>query len=216
MQSFRPTPATEEIANSITHGLGFLASVAGAVLLVHAALLVGNALHVASAAIYGATLMMLYAASTLYHAARRPQAKRILQVVDHCAIYLLIAGTYTPLLLVSLRGGWGWTLLGVVWLLALAGIVFKLFFIGRWPRLSTVLYVLMGWMIVVVIRPMAGSLPWGALAWIVAGGLAYTSGTLVFHSKRLPYAHAIWHLFVITGSVCHYFAIARYVIIPAS
>nr|MBA4156665.1 hemolysin III family protein [Gemmatimonadota bacterium] len=104
----------------------------------------------------------------------------------------------------------------VVWLLALAGIVFKLFFIGRWPRLSTALYVLMGWMVVVAIRPMAVALPPGALAWIVAGGLAYTSGTLVFHAKRLPYAHAVWHLFVIAGSVCHYFAIARYVIVPAS
>jgi hemolysin III len=176
-------------------------------ILVTVAVFRGDVWAVFSSAVFGATLVLLYAASTLYHAARTPRVKARLQVFDHCAIYLLIAGTYTPFTLLGLRGGFGWTLLAVAWVFAAAGVVFKLFFTGRFPRLSTALYLGMGWMAVVAAKPMLERFPVSTLLWIVAGGLAYTGGTVFYHSRRIPYAHAIWHLFVIAGSVCHYFAV---------
>lgn len=209
------TPS-EEVANSVTHGLGLAASVAGAAVLVALTAPGGDAWHVVSAVVYGITLVALYAASTLYHLSRRPGAKRVLRIMDHCAIYLLIAGTYTPFMLVSLRGGWGWTLLALVWSLAVAGIIFKVFFTGRLGALSTAVYILMGWLCVIALKPMLEMVPTGALLWLLAGGLAYTAGTIFYHNRRVPYSHAVWHLFVIGGSLCHYLAISRHVLLPTA
>ncbi len=205
----------EEVANSVTHGLGLLASLVGAFVLVSLSLERGEAWHVVSAVVYGVTLVALYAASTLYHVFKGTGARDVLRVLDHCAIYLLIAGTYTPVTLVSLRGGWGWTLFSAVWFLAAAGIVFKVFATGRFAMLSTVAYVLMGWLCVVAVKPMFVLLSPGALALLGAGGVLYTAGIVFYRSNRVPYSHAVWHLFVVAGSVCHYLAIARYVLFPA-
>ena len=195
-----PSEAREELANALTHGAALLASTAGATLLIVLASFRGDVWSIVGSAVFGGTLVLLYIASTLFHTARTPRVKARLQVFDHCAIYLLIAGTYTPFTLLGLRGGWGWSLLGVAWGLAAAGVVFKLFFTGRFPRLSTALYLGMGWMSIVAAKPMIERFPVETLAWIVAGGLAYTGGTYFYHSRRIPYAHAIWHLFVIAGS----------------
>ena len=206
----------EEIANSVTHGLGLLASLVGAFVLVSLSLERGEAWHVVSAVVYGATLVALYAASTLYHVFKGTRARSVLRVLDHCAIYLLIAGTYTPVTLVSLRGGWGWTLFGLAWGLAAAGIVFKVLATGRFAVLSTVAYVLMGWLCIVAVKPMFVLLSPGALILLAAGGLLYTAGIVFYNSKHVPYSHAVWHLFVVAGSVCHYLAIALYVLVSSA
>jgi hemolysin III len=200
-----------EIANAVTHGVGAAAAAAGAAVLVVLASLRGDVWQIVSSAVFGATLVLLYTASTAYHAARDPAVKRRLKLFDHCAIYLLIAGTYTPFMLVGLRGGWGWSLFGVIWGLAVAGVVFKLLFIERFHRLSTAIYVAMGWLVIVAAVPMVRALDTSTLAWLVAGGLAYTAGTLFYHARR-PYAHAVWHLFVIAGSACHFAAVTSQVI----
>ena len=197
----------EELANVLTHGAGAVASLAGTAVLVAIAALRGDAWRVVSSAVFGTTLVLLYTASTLYHAARAPAVKARLKVLDHCAIYLLIAGSYTPFTLIGLRGGWGWSLFGVIWGLAVAGTVFKLFFTGRFPRLSTAVYVAMGWLVLVAIAPMLQRIPAPTLAWLAAGGVTYTAGTLFYHSRRIPYAHTIWHCFVIGGSACHFAAV---------
>jgi hemolysin III len=210
-----PVVMREEVANSVTHGLGLLASLAGAFVLVSLAVEQGEVWHVVSAAVYGTTLVTMYAASTLYHALKGTRARRVLRILDHCAIYLLIAGTYTPITLVGLQGGWGWTLFGLAWSFAAAGIVFKVLATGRFAVLSTVTYVLMGWLCIVAVKPMFILLSPGALALLGAGGLFYTAGIIFYHSNRVPYSHAVWHLFVVAGSVCHYLAIALYVLVPA-
>jgi hemolysin III len=202
----------EELANTLTHGVGILASVAGVVVLLVLSALGGDPWRIVSTAIFGATLITLYTASTLYHAVRSERARRRLKVFDHCAIYLLIAGTYTPFLLVGLRGGWGWSLFGVIWGLAVAGVVFKLFFTGRFKLLSTAIYLGMGWLIVLAIGPMLRQLAPSTLGWLLAGGLAYTAGTFFYLSRRISYAHAIWHLFVIAGSACHGVAVGTLVL----
>jgi hemolysin III len=202
-----PPAAREEMVNALTHGAGLLASTAGATLLIVLSAFRGDRWSLVSSAVFGSTLILLYGASTLYHAARSPRIKARLQVFDHCAIYLLIAGTYTPFTLLGLRGGVGWTLFAVAWILAVAGVIFKLFYTGRFPRVSTALYLGMGWMSLVAIKPMIERFPAETLAWIVAGGLAYTGGTVFYHNRRIPYSHAIWHLFVIAGSACHYAAV---------
>ena len=207
---------TEELANSVTHGFGLGISVVGAVVLVALTTLRGDPWQIFSSGVYGVSLVALYTASTLYHSFRPPEIKRVLRVFDHCAIYLLIAGSYTPFALVSLRGGWGWTLFGLVWGLAAAGIIFKVFFTGRLNALSTTIYVLMGWLGVVAAKPIIEMVPTGALWWLAAGGIIYTAGTVFYHNRRVPYSHAIWHLFVIGGSACHYFAISHYILIPAA
>jgi hemolysin III len=196
----------EEIANSVTHGVGALLSLLGTGLLLYRAARDGTTLHVVSFAVYGACLFLLHLSSTLYHALRPPRAKRVFRVFDHCSIYLLIAGTYTPFLLISLWGPWGLALLIAVWTLAAAGIVFKSLFIGRLRRVSVALYVLMGWMIVVAAREVWLHVPPAAIAYVAAGGLSYTLGVAFYAWKRLPYNHAIWHLFVLGGSACHYVA----------
>jgi hemolysin III len=206
----------EEIANTITHGIGLALSVAGFVILLVLAALRGGALQIVSCAIYGATLITLYAASTLYHGIAAPRFKRALRIFDHSAIFLLIAGTYTPFLLVNLRGAWGWSLFGVVWGLATAGIVFKFFFVERFGFLSTIVYLLMGWLVVIAARPVLSHVPASGLIWLVAGGLCYTAGVIFYASKRIPYAHVIWHVFVLAGSTCHYFAVLRCLLPPVS
>lgn len=197
----------EEIANSLTHAVGLIASIAGTAILVVLSALNGTARHIVGSAIFGATLVLLYTASTLYHSVRSQRVKARLRVMDHCAIYLLIAGTYTPFTLVGLRGGWGWSLFGVVWGLAVAGLVFKLFTTGRFARLSTAVYLAMGWLGLIAAVPLAQRLSPVTLAWLVAGGIAYTAGTPFYHNRRIRYAHAVWHLFVLAGSVCHAIAV---------
>lgn len=203
----------EELANSITHGIGLVLSIAGFAVLLVLAILRGGALQIASCAVYGSTLVCVYTASTLYHALPSPRMKRALKIFDHCAIYLLIAGTYTPFTLVSLHGGRGWSLFAIVWALAMAGIVFKVWFIDHFPILSTVLYLAMGWIAVVAIKPLLSSIPAHGLYWLIAGGILYSIGVGFFAARRLRFGHAIWHVFVIAGSACHYFAVLFYVIL---
>ena len=202
----------EEIAHSVTHGVGALLSIAGLVVLVALAAVRGNAWHVVSCSIFGATLIVLYTTSTLYHSITHPRAKRVLRVLDHSAIFLLIAGTYTPFTLVNMRGGWGWTLFGVIWGLALLGIAFKLTASSRYRILSVLLYIAMGWLVLIALKPLVASVAPPGLALILAGGLAYTLGVIFYAWKDLPYSHAIWHLFVLAGSILHFFAVALYVI----
>ncbi len=197
----------EEVANALTHGLGLALSVAGLAILVVVASLHGDPWQVVSCSIYGTTLVLLYGASTLYHSARSPRLKHVLRVVDHSSIYLLIAGTYTPFMLVTLRGGWGWSLFGVVWGLAVAGIVFKAFFVGRWDGLSTLVYLLMGWLAVIAAKPILAAMTPAGIVLLTAGGLAYSLGVIFYQWEKVPYSHAIWHLFVLAGSVCHFFSV---------
>jgi hemolysin III len=202
----------EELAHSVTHGIGFVAGVAGLVALVIMAAGKGDPWRIVACSIYASTLVLLYAASTLYHALSSTRARHVFQVLDHSAIFLLIAGTYTPFALVSLRGPWGWTIFGIVWVLAIGGIVAKAVFGTRWQILSTVLYICMGWTVVIAAKPIVTHLAPGCLAWLLAGGLAYTGGVVFYAWNRLRYSHAIWHLFVLAGSVCHYVAVAAYVV----
>lgn len=204
----------EEIANALTHGFGLVASAIGGAVLIALAAVFGDLWQIVGAAVFTVSLLLLYSASTLYHAVRSQWAKTRLQVFDHCAIFILIAGTYTPFALGDLRGGWGWLLLATVWSLAIAGIVFKLFCTGRLHVLSTLMYIAMGWLALVVIKPLLHALPGAALAWLLAGGIAYTAGTLFYHSHR-RYAHAVWHLFVLAGSTCHFAAVLSQVLPPA-
>jgi hemolysin III len=197
----------EEIANCLTHGLGLLLSIAGLVVLVTFAALRSDAWAVTSGAIFGVSLVVLYASSTLYHSLRATRPKHVARIVDHVAIFYLIAGTYTPFMLVNLRGPWGWSLFGVVWALAIGGTALKLFFTGRFRVLSTLIYLFMGWIVLVAIKPLVEALPRGSLIMLFAGGLAYSLGTVFYLWKRLPYHHAVWHLFVLAGSVCHFFAV---------
>jgi hemolysin III len=207
-------PLLEEIANSVTGGIGLLLSVAGLSALVIFASLYGTVWHVVSCSIYGATLVLLYGATTLYHSIPHPKAKQVLQVVDHVSIYLLIAGTYTPFALVTLRGGWGWTLFGLAWGLCFFGILFKVVFAARYDFLSTVLYVAMGWIVLIAINPVMAALPSDGLIMLLIGGLAYTFGVVFYLlDTRLPFFHAIWHLFVLAGSVLHYFAVMYFVVL---
>jgi len=202
----------EELANIITHGIGLALSVAGFVVLLVFAIMHGSARPILACAVYGATLICLYAASTCYHAVCSPRAKHALRIFDHCAIYLLIAGTYTPFLLLALRGAWGWSLFGVVWGLAFAGIVFKFWFVDHFEYASTAIYLAMGWLVVVAAKPVVTHVSVVTLLWVLAGGVLYSSGVVFYLWKRLPYSHAVWHVFVMAGSVCHYVAVFRLVL----
>ena len=202
----------EEIANSITHGIGVALAVTGLVVMVVFASLTGDPWQIVACSIFGASMVLLYTASTLYHSISQPRAKAMLRVFDHCAIFLLIAGTYTPFTLVNLRGPWGWSLFGVVWGCALAGIVLRTVVGNRWRALSVVLYVVMGWVAVVAVKPLLGAVEPGGLILMVLGGLAYTVGIVFYAWRKLPYHHAIWHGFVLVGSALHFFAILFYVI----
>jgi len=207
----RYSPA-EEVAHALTHGIGFLLSIVGLVVLVVFAAARGNAWHVVSVTIFGSTLVVLYAASTFYHALPSPRAKSVFRVLDHAAIYLLIAGTYTPFTLVNLRGGWGWTLFGLVWGLAALGVLLETTARRRMRVVSMVLYIGLGWLVAIAIKPLLASVATGGLVLMVAGGVAYTGGTAFYGWRKLPFNHAIWHVFVLCGSICHFFAVLLYVI----
>lgn len=205
-----------EIANAVTHGIGGGLSIAGLSILLTVAVLYGDVWHIVSSAIYGATLILLYLASTLYHGIYHSATKRIFKVIDHASIYLLIAGTYTPFTLVSLRehSEWGWTLFLVVWILAFVGVLLLLLFPGKYSGARVVVYIFMGWLAIFVIKDIRQAIGVGGISWLVAGGLSYTVGVIFYLWDRLPFNHAIWHLFVLSGSICHFFAILFYVLPP--
>ncbi|MGD8276554.1 MAG: hemolysin III family protein [Gemmatimonadota bacterium] len=196
-----------ELPNVLTHGFGVAASVAAAAILIVFASLGGNPAEIVGVSVFGATLILLYLASTLYHAARSDVARARLKVFDHAAIYFLIAGTYTPFTIGALGGGWGWSLFGVIWGLALAGAVFKIFAAGRFRLVSTIFYVAMGWLVVIAAGPLVRHIDATVLAWLLAGGIAYTVGTPFYHTRRFRHAHAVWHGFVLVGSACHAVAV---------
>jgi hemolysin III len=210
----RPYSPTEELANVITHGAGTAAAVVGLVLLVVAATRHGDPWQLASAVVYGVSMVLLYGASTAYHAVLAPRAKHVLKVVDHASIYLLIAGTYTPFSLITLRAHGGWWLFGVIWGLALAGISVEAFWVHRPKWLSALVYVAMGWIAIVMIRPLVAGLPRAGAVLLVAGGIAYTLGTVFYVQRRRRFTHAVWHLFVIAGTTCHFLAVLLHVFTP--
>ena len=200
----------EETANSLSHGVGLLAALVGAPILIRSTIRHGGTANVVGASVFAATTIFLYLASTLYHAVPHARAKAVLRMFDHGAIFLLIAGTYTPFTLGVLRGPWGWTLFGIVWGLAVVGVALKLTTRLHHPVLSTGLYLLMGWLAVVAARPFWQRVPLPGLLWLLAGGVAYTAGVAFYTAKRAPYSHLAWHLCVLTGTVCHYVAVLRY------
>lgn len=200
----------EEIASSVTHGIGAALSIAALVLLVVFASKHGETWRIASLSIYGATLVFLYLTSTLYHSFPGGKAKRFFRLLDHISIYLLIAGSYTPVVLLVLQGQWGWTLFGLIWTLAIGGILAKIFLIGKLEIISVLFYIAMGWIIVIAFKPFLQVVPTGLIAWLFAGGLFYTLGTIFYAWKRLPHNHTIWHLFVLAGSAAHFFGIFFY------
>ncbi len=206
----------EEIAHTVTHGVGILLSIAGLAVLVAFSALYGDAWHIVSTSIYGATLILLYTASTLYHGLPDAKAKQVMQRLDHAAIFLLIAGTYTPFTLVNLRGGWGWTLFGLVWAIAIAGMVLELASETRYKRLSIGLYLGLGWLVLIAIKPMLTSVAMGGLILLLAGGLCYSLGVIFYVRKQLAYHHAVWHLFVLAGSMLHFFSVLFYVVPPGA
>lgn len=200
----------EELANSLTHGFALLCSIVGLVNLVIQATLHGTAIHIITVNIFCASMIFLFTASTVYHAVVHPKLKHICRIVDHATIYTLIAGTYTPVSLLILPPAWGWTLFGIIWGLALFGVIFKLFFTGRFDKVSTAVYVGMGWLAIVAIKPIYDHMEAGGLALMLAGGLSYTVGVIFYRWEKLPFSHAIWHMFVFGGAVCHFFMIAIY------
>ena len=200
----------EEIANSVSHGVGLLAALAATPVLVLSAVRHGGAARIAGASVFAAAMVLLYLTSTLYHALPRNRAKRVFQVLDHAAIFLMIAGTYTPITLGVLRGTWGWTLFGLVWSLAIAGVALTAGGGVRYPKLTTSLYLAMGWLILIAVKPLWLRMPSEGLFWLSAGGIAYTVGVVFYAAKRVRYSHFIWHLFVITGTSCHYIAVLRF------
>ena len=203
---------TEEIWHAITHGIGLGLSIAGLIILVVFSAIHGTALSITSVAIYGSALIILYGSSTLYHAITHTKVKKIFQQFDHASIYVLIAGTYTPITLLTLEGAWGWSIFAVVWFSALLGIILKIFYPGRFERFSLILYLLMGWMIVIAMQPLMQSMESGGLWLLLAGGLSYTFGVIFYVWDSLPFNHAIWHLFVLGGSIAHYLMVLLYVI----
>jgi len=203
-----------EIFNSITHGIGVLLSIAALVLLVvFAAIRDGDAWQIVSFSIYGASLIILYMASTLFHAIQKRKVKNFFNLFDHSSIFILIAGTYTPFCLVPLRGPWGWTIFGIIWGLAIAGVLFKIFFYSDKLRVvGTILYIAMGWIILIALKPLIQNVPAGALYWLLAGGLSYSLGVIFYLWRKYRFNHVIWHLFVLGGSICHFFAIFFYLL----
>lgn len=202
----------EEKLNVLSHGIGFLLSVVALVLLVVYSSIYGDVWHIVSYSIYGASLVTLYLASTLFHWSTKPKRRLRLNVFDHASIYILIAGTYTPLLLVTLRGPWGWSLFGVVWGMAIVGIVLKFFYTGRFKTISTIAYVVMGWVVVIAMKPLIENLSTPGLIWLGIGGLSYSIGAFFYLWNKLPYNHAIFHLFVLGGSIAHFILIFWYVL----
>lgn len=205
-------PRREEIANAITHGIGAALSVAALVLLIVFSSLKGNVWHVVSFTIYGTTMLLLYMNSTLVHSFKEGKAKDIFEFLDHSSIYLFIAGTYTPFLLVAIRGPLGWSLFGIIWGIALFGCIFKAFFVKKFLFMSTVFYVAMGWLIVIAWAPLNAVVAQQGMNLLVGGGVLYTLGTIFYVWRGFPFHHAIWHLFVLAGSVLHFFAVLLYLL----
>jgi len=202
----------EEKLNAVTHGIGVSLAGAGLIVLIIAAHLHGSIWHLVSFSIYGASLVLLYLASTLYHSFADEKLKHVFKIIDHAAIYLLVAGTYTPFTLVLLHGVLGWTVFGVIWSMALIGVILKICFIERFKILSTICYVVMGWLILICIKPLAAVLPAMGLWWLIIGGLFYTVGVPFYLCRWFPYNHAVWHLFVLAGSISHFITIFYYVL----
>jgi hemolysin III len=202
----------EEIANSISHGIGLLGALTVTPILIVVASRRGDATGVVAASVFGATMILMYLMSTLYHALPNSRAKWVFHTLDHCAIYVLIAGTYTPFTLVVIGGGLGWSMFGAIWGLAIVGIVFKAVGRMRHPVLSTTLYVVMGWLLIVAIKPLWHQLPLWGVIWLAAGGIAYTLGVAFFAATELRYSHLVWHLFVLAGTTCHFIAVLKYAI----
>lgn len=208
----REQTLSEEILNSITCGIGLALSVAALVILIVSASLRGDAWKIVGVSIYGTSIVLLFLFSTLYHSIPSKKAKYVFEILDHCTIYVLIAGTYTPFTLVTLRGPWGWSLFGAVWGLAFFGILFKAFFISRFRVLSAVVYLLMGWLVVIALGPLLRHLAPAGIGWLLAGGVIYSAGLIFYAWKKLPFHHTVWHLFVLAGCVCHFFAVLFYVL----
>jgi len=206
----RPQSPGEEIANSVSHGIGLLAALAAAPVLISAALNRGDLAGIVGAVVFTSTMVLLYFTSTLFHALPQNRAKRVFQILDHSAIYFLIAGTYTPFTLGVLNGKWGWTLFGIVWALAVVGTMFKALGGIRYTTFSTLVYLAMGWLVLIAIEPVWTLVPGWGLFWLFAGGIAYTAGAVFFMAERIRYFHFVWHLFVILGTACHFVAVMRY------
>ena len=206
----QPSTIREEIANAVTAGVGAALSVVGLVLLVLRAAATGDPWRVVSFTIFGATMVLLYLVSTLYHSLTRTRMRRLFKVLDHAFIYVLIAGTYTPFMLVYLRGPWGWSMFGALWALAIAGVVFKIAYADHFRRASTLLYLAMGWLGVIAAKPLLNAVPASALLWLLAGGAVYSLGTLFYVWRGQKYHHAMWHLFVLGGTGCHFVAVYGY------
>ena len=202
----------EEKINIISHAVGFIFSMVALVLLVRHATRHGDVWHIVSFSIFGASLIILYAASSFYHSAKKSELRNRLNIIDHASIYVLIAGTYTPFTLVTLKGTIGWVIFGISWGLALTGIILKLFFTGKYNLMSTIMYVLMGWVIVFAIKPLMNNLPLEGLRWLVAGGISYTIGAILYGIKKIKFNHAIFHMFVLMGSFCHFMSVYFYVL----
>ena len=202
----------EEVANAVSHGIGFLAAVVAVPILIWAVVQRSDVAGLVGVCVFGAATLLLYLTSTLYHALPHSRAKRVLRLLDHMAIFLMIAGSYTPFTLGVLRGGWGWALFGTIWSLALAGIILKLLFGARYPIVSNAVYLGMGWLVVVAIKPLWSVLPGWGFFWLAAGGIAYTVGVFFYARDQVPFGHFVWHLFVLAGSACHFVAIYLYAV----
>lgn len=202
----------EELINVLSHAFGLVLSIATLPFLIHKAVVIGSALHITSASVYGVSSIVLYLASTLFHLAKKEKLVRRLNIFDHSSIYVLIAGTYTPYALITLEGVTGWVVFGLVWGFALVGIILKLFFTGKYRLLSTIMYVLMGWLCVIFVNSLIENLPKAGLWWLFAGGLAYTIGAILYYFKKIPFNHATFHFFVLIGSFCHFVSIYWYVL----
>lgn len=202
----------EEKTNIISHAIGLVLSIVALLLMLIRASESGDSLHIVGAAIFGASLIALYTASTLYHSAKDPKVRARLRINDHATIYILIAGTYTPFTLITLNGWVGWTVFGVSWGMAIAGVVLKLFFTGKYNVLSTLMYIFMGWIIIFAVKPLVNSLSPEGLFWLIAGGVAYTTGAIIYSIKKIHFNHAIFHLFVLLGSFCHFISVYFYVL----
>ncbi len=203
----------QELANSISHGFGILFGIVCMPILIATAAQTGSKAAVAGTAIYGFSFIMVYTFSTLYHGFQQPEVKRVMKIIDHISIYFLIAGSYTPFTLIGLREHGGWWLFGIVWILALAGVIFKLYYTGRFKLVSTLIYIGMGWMVIFAIKPMLQNIDMTTLIWLFTGGLFYTLGTVFYMSKKIRYTHTIWHVFVMLGSASHFVAISRQVLL---
>lgn len=205
-------PQREEVANAITHGIGALLSLAGLVLLIVFSSLKGTAWHVVTFTIYGVSMLLLYASSTLVHSFKEGKVKDLFEFFDHSSIYIYIAGTYTPFMLVAVRGTLGWSLFGTVWAIALLGVLFKAFFVKKFLFMSTIFYLIMGWLIVIAWGPLTAAVPSTGIVLLVTGGILYSLGTVFYVWRAFPYHHAVWHLFVLAGSITHFFAILLYLL----